>query len=83
MCHNNGPTITLWHDPPEIELFFVDKMSDFIIDLCAENHERQWKWDANVTKKNMKSIEKCNTIQNPQTSKTQRRHVQLPTRRVE
>ena len=29
----------------------------------------------------MKSIEKRNTAQNPQTSKRQRRHVQLPTRR--
>jgi hypothetical protein len=33
--------------------------------------------------KNMKSIEKRNTTQNPQTSKRQRRHVQLPTWRDE
>ena len=73
MCRNNGPTMPHYHFvtwPPEIKLFSVDKMIFF--GLCTENRDNQWKCD-----------KKCNTIQNPQTSKTQRRHVQLPTRRVE
>ena len=61
MCQNNARTITLWHDPPETELFSGDTMSNFI-GLCTENHETRRKWDANVTR-NMKSIDKRNTSQ--------------------
>jgi hypothetical protein len=42
MCQNNARTITLWHDPPETELFSGDTMSNFI-GLCTENHETRRK----------------------------------------